>query len=407
MVDAETGEALVGATAQSRRTPTLGASADAAGRIRLTLPAVPDTLVVRFLGFAPAQIVVTGPERGGIQQRVRLDRDVRVIGEVVVSAEPLGERIWRRVLARRQELARRLGRYSAEAYSRLLLLRAGPLDAAPEPVSLAETVSNVRWTLRDGAREEVVARRRVPERPFRYAPLRPVPDLYFEDALWLDGPTPIPSPTAPDALAHYAFRLGETVEADGRRYLDLAVVPRRGGLLAGRIRVVDSLFVIAEADLRLDRVATPAPVRDVEAGYRWTFAPVHTDTALADSVWLPQAFTREGSVTAGVPGATVPTVRFRQQSRLTLVVPRGDLPAETFGRRYRNPRGVYAGASPMRPGRRALPLDRHETVADTTRRLRSAAWRDLLRPQTGIQFSIGVPGFGRGLGLDLDGDDDE
>ena len=407
VVDAETGEALVGATAQSRRTPTLGAAADAAGRVRLTLPAVPDTLVVRFLGYAPAQVVVDGPAGGTVARRIRLDRDVRAIGEVVVSAEPMGERIWRRVLARRQDLARRLGRYSAEAYSRLLLLRAGPLDAAPEPVSLAETVSNVRWTARDGVREEVVARRRVPARPFRYAPLRPVPDLYFEDLLWLDGPSPIPSPTAPDALANYAFRLGETVEADGRRYLDLAVVPRRGGLVAGRIRVVDSLFVIAEADLRLDRVATLAPVRDVDASYRWSFASVYTDAALADSVWLPQAFTREGTVTVGVPGATIPTVRFRQTSRLTLVVPRGDLPVETLGRRYRNPRGVYTGTSPMRAGRRALPLDRHETAADTTRRLRTAAWRDLLRPQTGIQFSVGVPGFTRGLGLDLDGDDDE
>lgn len=401
VADAETGDPLPGATAQSRRAPAVGAASDREGRLRLTLPAVPDTLVVRFLGYAPAQVVVTGPGA----RRVRLSQDARSLGEVVVSTEPLGERIWRRVLARRQALARRLGRYGAEAYSRLLLLRDGPLDPAPVPVGLTETVSNVSWTLAGGAREEVVARRRVPARPFRYAPVRPVSDLYFEDALALDGGT-VRSPTAPDALAHYAFRLGETVEADGRRYLDLAVVPRRRGLLAGRIRIVDSLFVVAEADLRLDGLPTEGAVQALDASYRWTFAPVWADAALRDSVWLPQAFSREGEVTVGVPGRTVPTVRFRQTSRLTLVVPRGDVPAETGGRRYRSPRGVYAGAGPFRAGRAALPLAPPETAADTTRRLRSASWASLLPAQTGLQLTFGLPGVSRALGLDLDGADD-
>ncbi len=401
VVDAETGEALPGATAQSRRAPAVGAAADREGRLRVALPFVPDTLVVRFLGYAPAQIVVTsaGP------RRVRLSPDARSLGEVVVSGEPLGERIWRRVLARRQALARRLGRYGAEAYSRLLLVRDGPLDASPVPVSLAETVSNVSWTLAGGAREEVVARRRAPARAFRYAPMRPVPDLYFEDVLALDG-GPVVSPTAPDALAHYAFRLGETVEAGGRRFLDLAVVPRRGGLVAGRIRVVDSLFVVAEADLRLDGPPTAAPVEALDAAYRWTFAPVWTDAALRDSVWLPEGFTREGEVTVGVPGRRVPTVRFRQTSRLTLVIPRGEIPADTGGRRYRSPRGIYGGAGPFRAGRAALPLAPLETAADTTRRLRSATWAGLLPQQTGLQLTFGLPGVSRALGLDLDGDDD-
>lgn len=405
VVDAETGGPLPGATAQSRRSPAVGASADAAGVLRVRLPVVPDTLVVRFLGYAPAQIVVAGGD--AVARRVRLSQDVQTFAEVVVSAEPLGERIWRRVLARRAALARRLGRYSAEAYSRLLLLRDGPLDVAPVAVGLTEAVSTVDWQAGRGGREEVVGRRRVPERPFAYAGLEPVVDLYFEDALPLDGRT-VPSPTAPDALAHYAFRLGETVEADGRRYLDLAVVPRRGGLVAGRIRVVDSLFVIAEADLRTDRADRGGAVQDFDASYRWTFASVWTDAALRDSVWLPETFAREGTVTVGIPGATVPTVRFRQTSRLTLVIPRGALPIETRGRRYRSPRGVYGGAETFRRARLALPLDSLETVADTSRRLRSASWSELLPPQTGLQFSLfRLPGIGRTLGLDLDGEDDE
>ncbi|WP_420454168.1 carboxypeptidase-like regulatory domain-containing protein [Rubrivirga sp.] len=403
VVDAETGQPLAGATAQVQGWEG-GASADAQGRLALDLPELPATVVVRFVGYAPGLVPLTDADvqNGVVRRTVRLSPMSTALGEVVVTDEPPGETLWRRLLARRQRLAVRLGAYAAEGYARLLLTRDGVTDVRPVAISLTEAVSNLSWTRGAGLQEEVVARRRLPDGgPFRWAGLEPLPDLYFEDQLWLDGRT-IPSPTRADALDHYAFRLGETVEMDGLRYLDLAVIPRRGGLVAGRIRVVDSLFVIAEADLRSD--FSPGGSVDLfDATYRWTYEPVWTSRALADSVWLPRRFDREGTVVVNIPGNRVPQVRFRQTTLLDVVLPgvRGE--AWRLGRRYRNPRGAYAGTEIFRAGRAALPFDSLEVAANESDWIRRAELADLLKPQEGIGFSI----FGLRPGADVEGQDDD
>ena len=416
VVDAETGAPLPGATAQVAGQEG-GASADRDGRLTLTLATPPDTVVVRFVGYATAQVVVGADEaeaargRGGaVERTVRLSPAPFVLGEVTVTDEPPGDRLWRRLLARRQTLAARLGQYGAEAYGRLLLTRDGPTDVRPFPFALTETLSNLSWRRGAGLREEVVARRRLPDGgPFRWARMAPVPDLYFEDDLALDGRR-VPSITRPDALRYYAFRLGETVEMDGRRYLDLAVIPRRGGLVAGRVRVVDTLLVIAEADLRLDRAPTAPPVDALEAAYRWTYAPAEAGRALGDSVWLPRRFDREGLVTVNVPGNRVPTVRFRQRSLVELVLPGAPGEAARLGRRYRSPRGVYGGTGVYRAARRALPLDSLEVAVDTSDRVRRSTLAELLPRQEGLGFSLGpISAVAKllGAGFDVEGDDDD
>jgi hypothetical protein len=369
------------------------------------LPALPDTVVVRFVGFATAQTVVTAADvRGGVVRRtVRLSAEPTVLGEAVVTSEPPGERLWRRVLARREALAGRVGAYAAEAYSRLLLLRDGALDVRATPIQLTEALSNLSWSRAGGLREEVVARRRLPAGgPFRWAGIGPVPDLYLDDVLVLDGQR-VPSPLAPDALRHYAFRLGETVEAGGVRFLDVAVVPRRGGLVAGRIRVVDTLLVVAEADLRLDG-PRPSGADAFDASYRWTYAPVYADDALRDSLWLPASFTREGTVTVNLPGYRVPTVRFRQRTALTLVVPGVSGAAAGFGRRYGSGRDVYGGREVYAFGRRALPLDSLERVVDMDPRFRRARLAEMLPPQEGIGLSLF--GLERAVRPDIEGTDE-
>ena len=410
VVDAETGQPLPGATAQVLGQEE-GASADREGRLTLSLPSPPDTVVVRFVGYATAQVVVTMDvaEGGVARRRIRLSPAPYVLGEVTVTDEPPGEVLWRRLLARRQALAGRLGVYAAESYSRLLLLRDGVTDVRPVPIGLEETLSNLSWNWARGLREEVVARRRRPEGgPFRWARMGPVPDLYFEDLLWLDGRA-LPSPTRPDALRYYAFRLGETIEADGRRYLDLAVIPRRSGLLSGRIRVVDTLLVIAEAELRADPGRSAGAVDDFGATYEWAYRSAWTD-GLRDSLWLPHTFQREGYVTVNLPGYRVPTVRFRQTSLLDLVVPGIPGEASRLTQRYRNPRGVYEGQEVYRVGRRALPLDSLEVAADESERIRRATLAELLPRQEGIGIVTPLSAITKALGVggvDLEGDDDE
>ncbi len=406
--DADTGETLPGATARVLGQPG-GTASDAQGRLGLDLAALPDTVVVSFVGYAGAQVVVTSANvRDGVVRRVvRLSPAPYVLGEVTVTDEPPGEALWRRVLARREQRAAGLGAYAAEGYSRFLLTRDGVTDVRPVPILLTEAVSNLSWTREAGLREEVVARRRLPDGgPFRWARLGPIPDLYFEDELFLDGRL-IPSPTRADALDNYAFRLGETVEADGLRYLDLAVIPRRGGLLAGRIRIVDSLLVIAEATLRADAGSRLGAVDYFDASYRWTYRSVWGPGALADSLWLPYRFDRTGEVTANLPGYRVPRVRFRQATILDLVVPgaRGEL--GTPGRRWRNPRGVYAGHETFRLGRAAMPLDSLERQVEESLTIRRSSIVDLLKPQEGIGLGIMGLSLGRLTGTSVEDDDDD
>ena len=410
VVDRETGTPLPGATAQAA-SPARGAVADRDGRLELALPSLPDTVVVRFVGYAPARLALAaGDATGGVVRRtVRLSPAPAVLGEVTVTAEPPGEVLWRRLLARRADLGARLGAYGGEAYGRLLLLRDGPTDVRPFPFSLTETLSNLSWSRDGGLREEVVARRRLPDGgPFQWARMGPVPDLYFEDALWLEG-RPVPSPTAPDALDHYAFRLGETVEADGRRYLDVAVSPRRGGLVAGRIRVVDTLLVVAEAELRLVGPPTPFPVDALDAAYRWAYAPADAGPALLDSVWLPHRFDRDGAVTVGVPGTRIPTVRFRQATVLDRVSPTVPGPVAGPGR-YSSPRGVYAGAEVYRAGRSALPFDSLTAAVDASERVRRSTLAELLPRQEGLGITLPLLNAVRRLfgsrGFSLEGEDD-
>ncbi len=408
--DAETGETLPGATARVLGQRG-GAAADRQGRLALTLAALPDTVVVSFVGYASAQILVTEADvRGGVVRRdVRLSPLATQLGEVTVTGEPPGEVLWRRVLARRQRRAVQLGAYSAEGYSRFLLLRDGVTDVRPVPILLTEAISNLSWTRENGLREEVVARRRRPDGgPFRWAGLGPIPDLYFEDDLLLDGRV-IPSPTRADALDNYAFRLGETVDADGVRYIDLAVIPRRAGLLAGRIRIVDTLLVVAEAELRPDPGGRAGPVDDFDASYRWTYRSVWADGALADSVWLPHRFDRQGQVAVNLPGYRVPRVRFRQTTVLDLVVPRARGQLAGPGRRWRSPRAVYGGQDVFRTGRNLVPLDSLERVADGSETIRQSRLGDLLKRQEGIGISFGIFGglVGASAGGRLEGDDDD
>ena len=157
VVDADDGTPLPGATAQVAGTDR-GDAADASGRVVLTLDRLPADVVVRFIGYANATIALRpGDARDGVVQRVvRLSPAPFVMGEVAVSAEPPGERIWRRVLERKADLASQIRGYSAEGYTRLLLLRDGRLDIRPTPIRISEALSNLAWRPGLGLREEVV-----------------------------------------------------------------------------------------------------------------------------------------------------------------------------------------------------------------------------------------------------------
>ena len=395
VLDAETAAPLPGATAQA--VGGRGAVADAEGFFRLALAGLPATVVVRFVGYRPDTLRIGRADAGAdgrVRRTVRLAPAATPLDEVTVTTENPAVGVLRRVLARKAELRRRFPAYAAEGYARLTLSRLPYGVSEGQVVRIEEALTNVFWRADGGGREEVVARRRVPEGgPFRYVGLDAVPDLFFDDAVVLDG-VRFPTPTHPDALALYDVRLGAITESDGRRYLDIAVTPRGRVGLQGRIRVVDSLFVLAEAELRPGAPSHGGLVQAFEATYRVAFSPAGDP---AEGVWLPERFEKEGSVDVGAAGVRLPTVRFRQVTLLDnrLLGASGPAGLWAYDDRLYSPVGAYAGREVHLRHRDRLPLTPEEAEAE--RRLARFALGDLFFKEGLLRNFVPLP---------VEGDDD-
>lgn len=377
VTDAETGEPLPGATAQAP--DGTGVAADGSGRLRLRLDVSPARVIVRFLGYQPDTLTVRASEaeEGVVRRRVALVRSAVTMEDVTITEENPAVNILRQVLARKAELRREIGEYAAEAYVRFRLERWGLGETFGTTVLRSEALTNLYWRAGSDAREEVVARRRVPEGPpFRFADVDAVPDLFFADYVELDGFL-VPTPTVPDALERYDVRLGDIIEADGRRTFDIAFGPYRIDEpgLRGRIRVVDSLWVIAEAEVRPVGRPGMAMIEDFEATYRVTFEPV------TERLWMPSRFEREGFVAVGSAGVRLPNARFYQTTYVTAHRPGGSGPAWLWASedRFYSPVGAYTGDDAYARERVLWPRT-DEAIADeerlASRPLRSAFWRE-------------------------------
>jgi hypothetical protein len=389
VVDAATGAPLVGATAQETGGP--GAVADSAGFFRLTLARLPSAVVVRFLGYRPDTLRLDRPDvgtGGRIRRTVRLAPEATPLDEVTVTDENPAFHLLRRVLARKAVLRRRFPTWAAEGYSRLTLERLPYGVSEGTVVRLEEALTNVYGRFPGGGREEVVARRRVPDGgPFRYAGLDAVPDLFFDDEVVLDG-VRYPTPTHPDALTLYDVRIGELTERDGLRFYDVALAPRGRTGLQGRLRVVDSLFVIAEAELRPASPPRGGLVTAFEAAYRVVFAPAGAPAA---GVWLPERFEKEGRVDVGTAGVRLPTVRFRQVTLLDNRQPGAGGLAGLWASadRLYSPAGAYGGRGVYLRFRDRWPLTAAEAEAE--RRLARYALDDLFWTEGLLRRFVPLP----------------
>ncbi len=382
VLDAEGGRPLIGATAAVGGT---GVVSDASGQFRLALPRLPATVIVRFLGFTPQSVTIGTGEigvDGFVRRTFRLDPTAIELDDVTVTDENVAVRIMRQVLARKSALMDEMQSYSSEVYTRFTMRGRGRY------VQFTEELSDTFWRAEGGSREIVLARRRRPDgRAFRYAAPQAIPDFYFDDDVVLDG-FQFPSPTHPDALSIYHFRIGDITEVDGLRLIDIAVRPQRSGAtgLSGRIQIVDSLFVISEAELRpAGGVRKPAPVQDYTATYRSIFTP------MADSVWLPKRFYVSGRVDVGAPGARLPQVTFNQAS--ILAVRRINAPvADSLwfsGERRRDADGVYGGREVFLSYRDQLPLSEEEAEAELI--LGPIPLRALLPPEGLLRNYVPIP----------------
>lgn len=340
VIDAITEETLPGATVQIEGTD-LGRITDAQGQVRIEGVELPAGIMVRHIGYQTLHTTITARPPGDVV-RITFELEPMTLwsDDVEVVAQRTGELIMRQVIARKEVLGNRTERYTMEAYTQFRLQRQGSYEIEPTLIRFSEVLSNVHWQHRGDMREVVVARRRIPDgNPFRYADIEPIPDFYFSDTVELEGRL-IPTPTHPDALTFYTFHSGGVTVENEHRYIDIAVIPRRRGLFAGRIRVVDSLFVLAEAELRIpDHGMISGFVQDWHAEYRVVFSPAR------DSLWLPERFERYGLVQVGTTGSSIPRVSFHQITFVDRWMPGVAGPSEFWAmrNRYYNPMGVYGG----------------------------------------------------------------
>ncbi len=393
--DARSNMPLSGTTIQTL-TGSASAVADARGRWRLRVSSLPVRLVARRVGFRSDTFEVATPE----PVVVRMEPAPISLSGVDVTGEDPAMGIMRQVLARKVELAQRQFQYGADVYGRLLIEKESAVGRQPARLTEMRTLlyGKAGW----GAREEVVARRRLPEGgPLRFADADGLPDVFFEDVLILDGARYL-SPTHPDAIGAYQFLLGSRIDSLGMEWAEMSFrpgerFPRGIRPLFGRLVVALPAAMIAEAEMRpVDD--PPLPNLDTFSGtYHAWYTPAFAD------VWLPSRYERTAFLTVSGVGLRLPPLHVTQRAWVTQYRPGEAAPDATWARsdRFYSP-PAFGPASLFELFRRDHPYQTAEADADT-----SLVGRTLggLLPQRGM--GIGLPFIGAINKIQIEGEDDD
>lgn len=354
--DASTGEPLGAASVQIEGTYT-GTITNAEGAFELRAPALPAVLVIRFIGYETARLEVgtAGPVAVALVPAV-------VEGpEVTVTGENPAEGIMRRVIERKQAMQEGLHSWRAEAYVRQVIRRDTAIAGILEGVTVAY------WRRGHGIREVVQGVRRTENLPdFDAAFVRAaeaVTNLY-DDEIAFAG-YDLMGPTAPGALAFYAFTLEGFRYLDDRIVYDIALQPRsrlQPGF-SGRLAVLSGEYVLLEATLRPNEVVRLPLVSDLEAEFRQQFSAFGRE---AGGIWLPVDYRFSASARLAMPGLAFPGLGVRTVARLSdyavnVAVP-DSLFAEAPGRAVVDSAAVAADTALARAGV-VVPLEPLEAAA--------------------------------------------
>ena len=306
VLDAETGQPLPHATVQIEG-GIQGTISNALGQFVISLPRVPVTIEVRYIGYRSQGMVVTSDNLAGVT--IRLEPSLLVLDELVVTDDNPAEGIVRRAMAARDQMREHMTASYADVYTRFLLY------ADFDLVQMSESVRASWWTSDAGPREVIRAERSQPSRSelFRFASPHPVPNFLDPDVDILG--TRYAGPLHSDAVDLYQFTLGSTREFDGRRVIEVFFRPRSATLPAftGSMAIMDSVWSVLQVTARPwpgTDVLPPVKSHDVVLEQR--FIAVH------DSLWLPQSLVVQGVVDFGRAGVAYPQARYHQVSGLSL-----------------------------------------------------------------------------------------
>ena len=309
VTDAETGEGLAAATVQVAGT-SRGTITNRAGDYEISVPAgSADSLVVRFIGYAPAVRAV----RGG-RLDVALAPAVASLEEAVVTAGNPADNIMRRVIERKARWQAGLRTWRAQAYSRQTFRADG------EVVAVIEGQTTAYWDKERGLREVVTGTRRTGNLgalPTDFFTAADQTINVYDDEIEFGG-FRLMGPTNARALGFYTFALDGTRALGDQLVYDLSFRPSNP-LQPG---LTGTLAVLADADALLSVAARPSGavqfplVNAFEVTMEQQFSSFGQAVG-GEPVWLPADFRLDAQAKAGNALVRFPLIRFEVNSRLT------------------------------------------------------------------------------------------
>lgn len=282
-----------------------GTIANADGEFKLTVSALPATIVVRFLGYKTMEIVVEADHKGPVD--FLMEEAFLEMQEITVTGEDPAISIMKEVIRRKQVWRENLNTYQVDAYTRQ------QLKTDTSIVSISESISTAYWDRKRGSREILRSRRQTAnmEGSDNFAGVSYLPNFYDDnlDIVEFD----VVGVTHPDALSYYTFELVDFSKIDDKVIFEIDVSPKRKlqPLFVGTIFVQDEDYALISVRLKPnDVIVFPPPVQEFDMYYEQQFSNFGGD------YWLPVDFRMEGKVEVGVPGLRFPPIGFKQVSKL-------------------------------------------------------------------------------------------
>jgi hypothetical protein len=253
-------------------------------------------LEVRKVGYQMTAARVTLTEQDVRQELFLQPLAVELAAIVVTAAEDPATRIIREAIRRKRDLLARIHDYRYAAYAKLIIRDASKsLDSANAVFLLTETTTSAYWEQPDRYQETILARNQSSNLDAENN-LVSVGEIvnFNRERIDLEKYSVV-SPTANDALDHYAYHMLDTLEVDGRRVFRLAIEPRSSAspLFAGMIDIADSTYDVLLVDVGMNEAIRFEFVEHLR--YRQRMRD-H-----GDDRWMPYEIRFSGEIHFGMP----------------------------------------------------------------------------------------------------------
>lgn len=305
VVDASTNEALPAAAVYLEGS-FRGTVTNADGFFQLEVNAFPVVLKTQYMGYKSALVELNSAPTKPLV--LKLEADSFELEEITITGEDPAIRIMREVIKRKIIWQENLKTYKAEGYSRSTLANDTSIAL------ITESVTQLFWDKEKGQKEIIKSKRQTSNfmSSSNMGGLRYLPNFY-DDILDISE-FDLFTPTHPDALDNYIFKLVEQSSLNGQLVYKIQVSPRRKlqPLFEGFIWVLDEEFAMIKVDLTPnDVVRFPAPVKEMTMAYQQQFSNFGSD------FWLPLDFRSEGRLKIKMVGLEFPLFKFTQSARIT------------------------------------------------------------------------------------------